>query len=172
MTALTRREVRNASRRWRGGLDDALRRRRREDNLTHWLTPHRYHPALEHGVTHLDVARYSVADYVKQLEKDPETAERLGKEARRIHDTLLCPRCLAAFLVETFEAVNKHLGQSLVLDDSKRIAELLREHADCSTMAEVGAKPANGGSRSLTRSERYSPQIRQNFARFSRIFAK
>ena len=36
MTALTRREVRNASRRWRGGLDDALRRRRREDNLTHW----------------------------------------------------------------------------------------------------------------------------------------
>ena len=37
MTALTRREVRNASRRWRGGLDDALRRRRREDNLTHWL---------------------------------------------------------------------------------------------------------------------------------------
>ena len=37
VTALTRREVRNASRRWRGGLDDALRRRRREDNLTHWL---------------------------------------------------------------------------------------------------------------------------------------
>ena len=137
MTALTRREVRNASRRWRGGLDDALRRRRREDNLTHWLTPHRYHPALEHGVTHLDVARYSVADYVKALEKDPETAERLGKEARRIHDTLLCPRCLAAFLKETFEAVSKHLGQSLVLDDSKRIAELLREHADCSTIAEV-----------------------------------
>ena len=28
---------RNASRRWRGGLDDALRRRRREDKLTHWL---------------------------------------------------------------------------------------------------------------------------------------
>ena len=96
-----------------------------------------YHPALEHGVTHLDVARYSVAEYVKQLEKDPETAERLGSEARRIHDTLLCPRCLAAFLVETFEAVSKHLGQSLVLDDGKRIAELLREHADCSTMAEV-----------------------------------
>merc|ERR1712216_968003 len=95
-----------------------------------------YHPALEHGVTHLDVARYSVADYVKALEKDPETAESLGKEARLIHDTLLCPRCLAAFLVETFEAVNKHLGQSLVLDDSKRIAELLREHADCSTIAE------------------------------------
>ena len=101
------------------------------------INQHRYHPALEHGVTHLDVARYSVADYVKALEKDPETAERLGKEARRIHDTLLCPRCLAAFLVETFEAVNKHLGQSLVLDDSKRIAELLREHADCSTIAEV-----------------------------------
>merc|ERR1711981_438552 len=96
-----------------------------------------YHPALEHGVTHLDVARYSVADYVKALEKDPETGERLGKEARRIHDTLLCPRCLAAFLVETFEAVSKHLGQSLVLDDGKRISELLREHADCSTMAEV-----------------------------------
>ena len=35
-TALTQREVRNASRRWRGGLDDALRRHRREDNLTHW----------------------------------------------------------------------------------------------------------------------------------------
>ena len=35
--ALTRREARSASRRWRGGgLDDALRRRRREDNLTHW----------------------------------------------------------------------------------------------------------------------------------------
>ena len=33
--------------------------------------------------------------------------------------------------------MNKHLGQSLVLDDGKRIAELLREHADCSTMAEV-----------------------------------
>ena len=65
-----------------------------------------YHPALEHGVTHLDVARYSVADYVKQLERDPETAERLGSEARRIHDTLLCPRCLAAFLKETFEAVS------------------------------------------------------------------
>ena len=29
------REVRNASRRWRGGLDDAPRRRRREDKLTH-----------------------------------------------------------------------------------------------------------------------------------------
>ena len=101
------------------------------------INQHRYHPALEHGVTHLDVARYSVADYVKALEKDPETAERLGKEARRIHDTLLCPRCLAAFLKETFEAVSKHLGQSLVLDDSKRIAELLREHADCSTIAEV-----------------------------------
>ena len=96
-----------------------------------------YHPALEHGVTHLDVARYSVADYVKALEKDPETGERLGKEARRIHDTLLCPRCLAAFLKETFEAVSKHLGQALVLDDGKRLAELLREHADCSTMAEV-----------------------------------
>ena len=36
-TALTRREARNASPRWRGGLDDALRRRRREDKLTHWL---------------------------------------------------------------------------------------------------------------------------------------
>ena len=70
-------------------------------------------------MTHLDVARYSVAEYVKQLERDPETAERLGSEARRIHDTLLCPRCLAVFLVETFEAVSKHLGQSLVLDDGK-----------------------------------------------------
>ena len=96
-----------------------------------------YHPALQHGRTHLDVSRFSVAEYVKALEADPATAQRLGANARFVHDTLLCPKCLAEFLKETFEALNTHLGQHLILDDGRRLSKLLREHGDCATWAEV-----------------------------------
>jgi len=96
-----------------------------------------YYPALTDYETHVVVAQRSVAATVRALEADRASAEALGRAGRAIHDTFLCPECLAKFLARAIGAARDHLGMGLVLDDPAAAAAFFRAELPCDALVEV-----------------------------------
>lgn len=96
-----------------------------------------YSPALRDGENMIRVARHSVADTVRALEANPAVAEAIGRAGREIHDTFLCPICLANWLKTTLEAYHEHLGLGRVLDDPGEASNFFRAHLPCDRMIEL-----------------------------------
>ena len=115
-----------------------------------WVAPYVewYYPALRDRVTHVAVGRRSVADTVRALEANPAAAAAIGAAGKEIHDTFLCPLCLAGFLKATLEALRDHLGLGLVLDDRAAASAFFRAHVPCDRVVEVVDYAVEGDKKS------------------------
>ena len=63
------------------------------DGVKEW-----YYPALEHGVTHLDVDKTDLVKAVRGLEADPSQASKLRKGAKSVEYAFTTPESLADYL--------------------------------------------------------------------------
>ena len=115
-----------------------------------WVAPYVewYYPALRDRVTHVAVGRHSVAATVAALEANPAAAAAMGAAGKEIHDTFLCPLCLAGFLKTTLEALREHLGLGLVLDDRAAASAFFRAHLPCDRVVEVVDYAVEGDKKS------------------------
>lgn len=77
-----------------------------------------YFPALAHGRTHFTVTANTIVDVVEQLNgaRGP-SIERLRAAARAVHDTFLCPECIARYVRLVFKTMRAHFKMDAVLDD-------------------------------------------------------
>mmetsp|Transcript_8130 Transcript_8130/g.28592 ORF Transcript_8130/g.28592 Transcript_8130/m.28592 type:complete len:578 (-) Transcript_8130:2-1735(-) len=76
-----------------------------------------FYPALIEGETHLDVDYASLVATVRKLNDDAALVTRLREAALRVHDTLICPRCLAEHMSLVVEKFRERFSFGKVLDD-------------------------------------------------------
>ncbi|KAJ1450314.1 hypothetical protein M885DRAFT_532692 [Pelagophyceae sp. CCMP2097] len=81
-------------------------------NYSEWL-----YPALEDGETHLDVDYETLVPAVQRLNADAALVDRLREGAARVHDALVCPRCLATHMSHVADKLRARFSLGTVLDD-------------------------------------------------------
>lgn len=67
-------------------------------------------PALENGKTHLLLNSGNVVGIIDMLRSNDRAAQYLALNARRLHETLLCPNCLKSFWARTIHRYRTHFG--------------------------------------------------------------
>ena len=89
------------------------------------VSPRRYYPLLQTGVTHLVVNRSTAAAVVDRLEANPAEYKRLVAGAAQIDKHVMSPEGIAEYFFHVLEAIRHHVRYDLVLDDRKDLLELL-----------------------------------------------
>ena len=98
-----------------------------------------YFPALSAGETHLVVDAANVSSTVDALNRGAIDVQSLLRQADRVDDELLCPRCLARYFKTALAALSRRFSLAKVLDDPC-VAELFFEHLDCAGLDLVEVK--------------------------------
>jgi hypothetical protein len=75
-----------------------------------------YYPGLKENVTHKVVNQENVIEVIEDLQAlDEESATRFGDIAQSVHDTFLCPCCLACHFSSVFQALGAKMSTDLDL---------------------------------------------------------
>lgn len=81
-----------------------------------------YYPGLIENVTHKVVNQENVVEVMKGLQAlDEESATRFGDFAQSVHDTFLCPCCLACHYSSVFQALGAKMSTDLDLKSELNI---------------------------------------------------
>ncbi|KAJ8605657.1 hypothetical protein CTAYLR_000167 [Chrysophaeum taylorii] len=95
-----------------------------------------YYPALQHGLTHLEVNKSTVVRELDRLDRDPVYAKKLINGAKMIDQTVLCPDCLATYLHAVFAKLRSHFKLGPLLDSRDNFRQFLAERNCSSTLVE------------------------------------
>jgi hypothetical protein len=119
-----------------------------------------FYPALVEGETHLDVDYATLVPTVERLNADAALVDRLREGALRVHDTLVCPRCLATHMSNVVDKLRARFSLGIVLDDPCETYLVFRNWTACDKVDLVGTgarNPAKTMKRPRARGARRAP---------------
>lgn len=100
-----------------------------------------YFPALSHAQTHLAVNKQTLMKTLLEAEADPPL--HLIDAARHVHDSFLCPQCIARYVKLVFQAIRTHFGFDALLDDPESATSFFKHHfrSHCADLREILPEP-------------------------------
>ena len=108
-----------------------------------------YYPALRAGASHLAVDRSDAATTAAAVLQDADAAAHLAKGAADVYDAHLCPRCLADYLKDAYDAMRDRFRLGAVLDGVTDAPAFLREVA-CAAQGPVDFHEVFDGHHEVT----------------------
>jgi hypothetical protein len=124
------------------------------DGVKEW-----YYPALEHGVTHLDVDKSDLVKAVRGLEADPSKASKLRKGAKRVEYAFTTPESLADYLIEVLRRAGRRFFSD-VLDDACTARDFFATRVDCKKLGFLAEFDLAKVMKRGTRARSYGPGCR------------
>ena len=124
------------------------------DGVKEW-----YYPALEHGVTHLDVDKTDLVKAVRGLEADPGKASKLRKGAKRVEYAFTTPESLADYLIEVLRRAGQRFFSD-VLDDACTARDFFATRVDCKKLGFLAEFDLSKVMKRGTRARSYGPGCR------------
>eukprot|EP00633_Aureoumbra_lagunensis_P000050 CAMPEP_0197303508 /NCGR_PEP_ID=MMETSP0890-20130614/51697_1 /TAXON_ID=44058 ORGANISM="Aureoumbra lagunensis, Strain CCMP1510" /NCGR_SAMPLE_ID=MMETSP0890 /ASSEMBLY_ACC=CAM_ASM_000533 /LENGTH=501 /DNA_ID=CAMNT_0042783337 /DNA_START=101 /DNA_END=1610 /DNA_ORIENTATION=- len=90
-----------------------------------------YYPPLKHGITHVSVNRSNVKEILNYVRSDERIQQKLIRNAHRVGRELVCPQCLANYLLDVLDAYRLRFNHGVILDDPKRATDLIKHYLRC-----------------------------------------